>query len=125
MGINHVTLSGNITRDCERRESSTGVFIIKFTVAVNERVNNGGAWEDRPSFFDCTIFAKSQKRADYLSGVLVKGAYLIVDGKLRQSTWEKDGQKKSRIEVIAESVETPKSKKAEAAYEMPDDDIPF
>ena len=124
MGVNHVTLSGNLTRDCERKESATGTFIIKFTVAVNRRVNNNGVWEDRASFFDCVYYVKSQRAADYKTDVLTKGAYVIVDGRLEQSSWEKDGKRYSKIEVIAESVETPKGKAKEP--ETPyDSDIPF
>ena len=126
MGINKVILSGNLTRDCEIRESASGYFVIKFTIAVNRRAKVNDEWVDKADYIDCTLFANSQKRMAYFQDTLTKCAYVIATGSLSYSTWEKDGQKRSKLDVIAESVEVPKGKKKaddEPTYEV--DDLPF
>lgn len=75
-----------------------------FGVAVNERRKNGqtGEWEDYPNFVDCTLFGK---RAESLEQYLSKGAKVAIEGRLRYSSWEKDGQKRSKLGVIVEEIE--------------------
>lgn len=126
MSINKAVISGNLTRDCESRSTAGGMTVARFSVAVNERVKNGDKWEDRPNFIDCAIFGR---RAEALEGYLVKGAKVCVEGKLRWSQWEKDGQKRSKIEVVVDEIEfMSRAEKAEdtaqdaGAY---DEDIPF
>lgn len=104
MSINRVCISGNLTRDPELRSTAGGTEVLQFGVAVNERVKNPqtGEWEDRPNFVDCVMFGK---RADALSKLLAKGSKVAIDGRLRYSSWEKDGQRRSKLEVVAEDVE--------------------
>ena len=104
MSINSVAISGNLTRDSELRALANGTSVLTFGVAVNERVKNQqtGEWEDRPNFVDCVIFGT---RADALQRYLVKGARVAVTGRLRYSSWEKNGQKRSKLEVIADNVD--------------------
>lgn len=104
MSINRVCISGNLTRDPELRSTAGGTEVLQFGVAVNERVKNPqtGEWEDRPNFVDCVMFGK---RADSLSKLLAKGSKVAIDGRLRYSSWEKDGQRRSKLEVVAEEVE--------------------
>lgn len=104
MSINRVNISGNLTRDPEMRSTQGGTQILTFGVAVNDRRRNpqSGEWEDYPNFIDCVVFGN---RADSLSKMLTKGMKVAVEGKLRWSQWEKDGQKRSKIEVIVDEVE--------------------
>lgn len=104
MSINSVTISGNLTRDPELRATVTGMPVLGFGVAVNDRRKNAqtGEWEDYPNFIDCTMFGA---RADSLSRYLSKGTKVTIEGKLRWSQWERDGQKRSKIEVIVEEIE--------------------
>lgn len=104
MSINKVFISGNLTRDCELRANTSGTPILGFGVAVNDRIKNQqtGEWEDRPNFIDCAVFGA---RADALSKILKKGMKVVIEGKLRYSSWEKDGQKRSKVEVIVDDVE--------------------
>lgn len=104
MSVNRVCISGNLTRSPELRATGGGTSVLQFGVAVNERVKNPqtGEWEDRPNFVDCVMFGK---RADALSKLLAKGSKVAIDGRLRYSSWEKDGQKRSKLEVVAEEVE--------------------
>ena len=104
MSINRVIISGNLTRDPELRNTAGGVSILGFGVAVNDRRRNAqtGEWEDYPNYIDCTMFGA---RAESLSRILTKGMKVSIEGKLRWSQWEKDGQKRSKIEVIVDELE--------------------
>ena len=104
MSINKVFISGNLTRDCELRSTASGMAVLGFGVAVNDRRKNQrtGEWEDYPNYIDCTVFGA---RAESLSWMLAKGSKVAVEGKLRYSSWERDGQRRSKVEVVAEEVE--------------------
>lgn len=104
MSINKVIISGNLTRDPELRQTAGGLPVLGFGVAVNDRRRNQqtGEWEDYPNFIDCTMFGA---RAESLSRFLSKGTKVAIEGKLRWSQWERDGQKRSKIEVIVDELE--------------------
>lgn len=104
MSINRVNISGNLTRDAELKTSQSGNSILSFGVAVNDRRKdpNTGEWTDYPNFVDVTIFGN---RANALATYLLKGTKVAIDGKLRFSSWEKNGERRSKLEVIAEDVE--------------------
>lgn len=111
MSINRVIISGNLTRDPELRSTASGLPVLGFGVAVNDRRRNQqtGEWEDYPNFIDCTMFGA---RADSLSRYLSKGTKVTIEGKLRWSQWERDGQKRSKIEVIVDELEFMSSRNA-------------
>jgi len=104
VGINRVVISGNLTRDPELRSTAGGMSVLKLGVAVNDRRKNQstGEWEDVPNFVDVTVFGA---RAEALSRFLTKGSKVAIEGKLRWSQWEKDGEKRSKLEVVADEVE--------------------
>lgn len=104
MSINRVCISGNLTRDPELRSTAGGTSVMGFGVAVNERRKNSqtGEWEDYPNFVDCTMFGK---RAEALEQYLSKGAKVAIEGRLRYSSWEKDGQRRSKLGVIVDEIE--------------------
>lgn len=104
MSINHVTVSGNLTRDAELRNTSGGMAILTIGMAVNDRQKNRdtGEWEDYPNYVNCVMFGT---RAEKLAPRLVRGSKVAISGKLRYSAWEKDGEKRSKIEVIVEEIE--------------------
>lgn len=103
MSINRVIASGNLTRDPELRSTAGGMPVLSFGLAVNDRRKNAstGEWEDCPNFVDCTMFGT---RAESLRPMLAKGSKVAIEGKLRWSQWEKDGQKRSRLEVVVDEV---------------------
>ena len=113
MSINIVTISGNLTRDPELRATPSGTDVLGFCVAVNDRRRNPktGEWEDYPNFIDCTMFGP---RAVSLSKILRKGMKVAVSGKLHWSSWEKDGQKRSMVDVYADEVELMAQRKQDA-----------
>ena len=104
MSINRVAISGNLTRDPELRQTAGGMAILGFGVAVNDRRKNQqtGEWEDYPNFIDCSMFGA---RAQSVSRFLSKGSKVAIEGKLRWSQWERDGQKRSKVEVIVDEIE--------------------
>ena len=113
MSINKVFISGNLTRDCEMRQTQGGTQVLTFGVAVNDRRRNpqSGQWEDFPNFIDCVMFGK---RAESVSRLISKGSKVAIEGKLRWTQWnDKQGNKRSKIEVIVEEIEFLSNSKAE------------
>ena len=104
MSINRVTISGNLTRDGELRETRTGVTILQLGVAVNDRRKSPdtGEWEDKPNFVDCKMFGS---RAQNIAQYMTKGTKVAIDGRLDYSSWEKDGQRRSKLEVVVDQIE--------------------
>ena len=105
MSINSVTISGNLTRDPELRQTQGGMAILSLGVAVNDRRRNQqtGEWEDYANFVDCTVFGN---RAEALSRILVKGMKVCIDGRLHYSSWQdQNGQKRSKLEVTVNNLE--------------------
>lgn len=112
-----MSLSGNLTRDAELRQTTSGTAVAGFGIAVNERRKNNqtGEWEDFPNFIDCTMFGA---RAQAISQYLTKGLKVALSGKLKYSSWERDGQKRSKLEVIVEEIEF-MSQRQEQQYQQP------
>lgn len=105
MSVNVVALTGNIVRDAElSKTQSSSTPVLNFTIAVNDRRYDGasGQWCDYVNFFDLNVFGK---RAKALEKLCLKGTKVAVRGKLRQNTWEKDGQKRSRVTIVVDEVE--------------------
>lgn len=126
MSINQVTISGNLTKDAELRETAGGMSVLKGSVAVNERRKDPrtGEWEDYPNYVDFTIFGK---RAEVLAQYLKKGTKVAIQGKLRQDRWESNGEKRSKLEVIADEIEfgKPKQQAQQVEAYYLDADVPF
>lgn len=134
MSINQVIVTGNLTREAELRSTANGMPVVAFGVAVNDRRKNNqtGEWEDYQNFLDCTMFGT---RAEKLSSYLTKGTKVAIQGKLRWSQWEKNGDKRSKVEIIVDELEFMSSKASGKAKEQEpefveasviyDDDIPF
>lgn len=135
MSINKCFLVGNLTRDMDVAYTSTGTPIGNFGIAVNDRRKNNrtGEWEDCPNFIECTLFGT---RSEKLEQYLTKGTKVSIDGKLHWSQWEKDGQKRSKIEVFVDNIELMGGRsKSNQSDEPPsdndfapsiyDDEIPF
>lgn len=101
MSINAVSVSGNIGW-CDLRATASGSSILTFSVAVNERVRKGEEWTDYTNWIDVVVFGR---RAESLGKILSKGTKVAVTGRLRYSSWEKDGQKRSKVEIIASDVD--------------------
>lgn len=102
--LNTCILSGNIGNDAEVRYTAGGMAITSFSLAVNHRrKQQDGSYADETSWVDCTMFGKRGESLQ-ANGYLQKGAKLAVVGHLRMSTWEADGQRRRKLEVIVENV---------------------
>ena len=102
--INRVVLTGNLTTEPELRNLPSGMSVCKLRVACNTRRKGaGGEWEDKPNYFDVTVWgAQGENCARYLS----KGRPVAVDGRLEWREWQdKDGNKRQSIDIIADSVQ--------------------
>lgn len=132
MSINRYIATGNLTREPELRRTANGMAVLNIGIAVNDRRKNqqSGEWEDYPNFLTCVMFGT---RAESVSGYLHKGSKVAVEGKLRFSQWEKDGQKRSKIEVMIDDLEllTPRNQAPatqapiEATAYYADENLPF
>jgi single-strand DNA-binding protein len=141
--INRVTLVGRLTRDPELRGLPSGTSVLNIGLAVNGRQKDqSGNWTEKPNFFDVKVFGA---QADMLANHLAKGRRIGVDGRLEWSSWDaQDGTKRSKVEVVAQSVQFLDSRGDEASagggnqfvpagasagsdadFQGSDDDIPF
>ncbi len=104
--VNVVVITGNLTKDPELRHTGGGTAVCELRVAVNSRRKNGqtGEWEDKPNFFDVTVWgAQGENCANYLS----KGRPVAIEGRLDWREWEaKDGGgKRQAVQIIANTVQ--------------------
>ena len=102
--INRVTLVGRLTRDPELRHLPSGSSVLQLGLAVNGRQKDeAGNWTDKPNFFDVKVFGN---QAEMLSQHLSKGRRIGIDGRLDWRSWEaQDGTKRSKVDVVAQSVQ--------------------
>ena len=100
--LNHVALIGRLTRDAELKSIASGQSVCKFSIAVNRRKKNGDQWEDEPNFFDIVVWGR---QGESLHQYLVKGKMIAVDGELRQDRWQQEGQNRSKVEVVANTIQ--------------------
>jgi single-strand DNA-binding protein len=140
--LNKVLLIGNLTRDPEVRHTPQGTAIADLRLAANRRYRTqGGEDKEETCFVDVDVWGR---QAELCGQYLVKGRRVLIEGRLRYSEWEKDGQKRSKLSVTAERVqfmdgrksggeevgdapaerEAPRSAGAPERAQ-PDDDIPF
>lgn len=102
--INRVVLTGNLTRDPELRNTSGGTPVCSLRIACNTRRRGaGGEWEDKPNYFDVTVWgAQGENCARFLT----KGRPIAIDGRLEWREYQtQDGQKRQAIDIIADSVQ--------------------
>jgi len=127
VSYNKVIVIGNLTRDPEIRYNPNGTPVANLSVAVNRRYKQGEEFKDEVSYFDVVVFGR---QAENCSQYLNKGAGILVDGRLQQRRWETDdGQKRSKVEIVAQNIQfMPKKGQAGAAGEediIDEGDIPF
>lgn len=100
---NTITLIGNVTRDPELRFTPSGQANTRFGIAVNRRWQDktSNEWQEATSFFDVVCW---REMAENASESLSKGSRVIVTGRLEQRSYEKEGEKRSVVEVIADEI---------------------
>ena len=138
--LNKVLLIGRCTRDPEKRSTPSGMVVVELGLAVNRRYkSNSGEDREEVCFVDVTVWGKT---AELCAEYLRKGSQFFVEGRLKLDEWEKDGQKRSKLEVIVDEIEFMNSRPAASpaaavdggqqyavpeapAVEVADEDIPF
>lgn len=100
--LNNVCLIGRLIRDSELKYTTSGQAVSKFSLAVDRRVKDGGIWKTEANFFDVTLWGKM---AESLNQYLTKGKQVAIDGELRQDRWQQDGVNRSKVEVVAHTVQ--------------------
>src|SRR5882757_8802649 len=100
--VNQVTLMGNLTRDPELRQTPSGQSVCSFSLALNRAYKSqSGEWQEATDYIDCVAWGPLAERvAQYLS----RGRRALVQGRLQSRSWEQDGQKRSKVEVLASDV---------------------
>ncbi|MEO0532145.1 MAG: single-stranded DNA-binding protein [Planctomycetota bacterium] len=99
---NRVVLVGNLTRDPELRYIPSGTAVSEIGLAVNDRVKKGDQWVDETTFVDVTLWART---AEVANQYLNKGSSVLIEGRLKLDQWEKDGQKRSKLRVVADKMQ--------------------
>ncbi|HEX9757653.1 MAG TPA: single-stranded DNA-binding protein [Nitrospiria bacterium] len=129
--FNKVILMGNLTKDPEIRYTPGGTAVASFRMAINHRFKQGEEFREDVCFVDIVVFGK---QAENCSQYLNKGNGVIIEGRLQERRWQtEDGQKRSKHEVVAQSVrflpkkqETPGEKGPPFPEEdVVDNDVPF
>ena len=100
--FNRVIILGNLTRDPEVRYTPGGTAVAEIGLAVNDkRKDANGEWVEETTFVDVTLWGRTAEVAgEYLN----KGSSVLVEGRLKLDTWDKDGQKRSKLKVVGENL---------------------
>ncbi len=100
--LNQVTLMGNLTRDPELRQTPTGQNVCSFSLALNRSYkDSSGEWQEATDFIDIVAWGPLAER---VSQYLHKGSRCLVQGRMQSRSWEQDGVKRSKVEVLANDV---------------------
>lgn len=100
--INQVILMGNLTRDPELKTTPSGQSVCSFSLAINRSwQDQSGQQQDAVDYFDVTAWGKL---GELVNQYLSKGRKCLVMGRLSQRSWEQEGQKRSKVEVVASDV---------------------
>ena len=98
--FNRVIIAGNATRDPELRTTPAGTAVANLGIAINsKRKGPNGDWVEETTFVDVTFWSRD---AEIAGQYVTKGTPLLVEGRLKLDTWEKDGRKNSKLSVVCE-----------------------
>jgi single-strand DNA-binding protein len=100
--LNQVTLMGNLTRDPELRQTPNGQNVTSFSLALNRSYKDqSGEWQEATDYVDVVAWGPLAER---VSQYLNRGSRCLVQGRLQSRSWEQEGQKRSKVEVLANDV---------------------
>ena len=106
--FNRVILMGNLTRDVELKYLPSQTAVTNIGLAVNDRrKNQQGEWVDEVTFVDVTLWGRT---AEIAAEYLTKGSPVLIEGRLKLDSWEKDGQKHNKLKVVGENMRLLSSK---------------
>ena len=132
MNLNKVIIAGHLTRSPELRYTTNGTPIATFGMATNRAwTDESGERQEEVEFHHITVFGtQAETAAEYLR----KGQLALVEGRLRTTSWETEGVKRSRTEIVAERIQFGPKRQDEPPADVPtetpaqfdaDDAIPF
>lgn len=119
VSINMVVIGGNLTRDPELKYLTNGTPVCNFNVAVNEKYTKDGQTKENVCFLEVVAWKKT---GELVAEYLRKGSPVVVEGKLSQDTWEKDGKKQTKTKVTASKVHFVGPKGEKVPVVVPDTD---
>lgn len=103
MYINKAILIGNLTRDPEQRALPSGVAVTNFSIATNRVYKDqDGNRQESTDYHNVVVFGR---QAENCAQYLKKGQSVYIEGRIQTRSWEQDGQKKYRTEIVAERVQ--------------------
>jgi single-strand DNA-binding protein len=122
--MNRVILAGNITRDPEGRRTNSGTSVCSFSIAVNRKYKAQEQTVEEVTYVDCEAWAQP---ADFVRDFMRKGDAILVEGRLKLDSWEdrSSGQKRSKLKVVAERVESLTTRNAQPQPDLPHSAPPF
>ena len=100
--LNKVIMVGNITRDIEVRYTASGQAVASIGLACNRSYKSGDDWKEEVCFITAVLWGK---RAENCASQLHKGDPIFIEGRLQSRSWEKDGQKRTTIEIAVEDIQ--------------------
>jgi single-strand DNA-binding protein len=101
MALNSVNIMGNLTRDPELKYTQSGKTVCSLSIANNRVYTSNGQKVSEVSYFDVEVWGAV---AENCSKFLTKGSGIIVEGRLKQDRWEKDGKTQSRVRITANNI---------------------
>ena len=116
--LNKVLIMGRMTRDPQVRQTPSGQSVGELSMAINRTYTKGDQQRDEVCYVNVTVWGKA---AEACAKCLAKGSLVLVEGRLKLDTWEKDGQKRSKLGVVAESVQFLDRTKAAQEWPAPQD----
>ncbi|HUC89176.1 MAG TPA: single-stranded DNA-binding protein [Patescibacteria group bacterium] len=100
--VNQVILMGNLTRDPELRQTPSGQSVVSFSLALNRAYKSqNGEWQEATDYIDCVAWGPLAERVQQY---LTKGRRALVQGRLQSRSWEQEGVKRTKVEVLANDV---------------------
>lgn len=134
--LNLVVIAGRLTQDPDMRTTPSGTPVCNIQLAVNRRYKNRqGEWVEEPTFIGAVMWGEMAERC---KDRLKKGSPVLIHGSLRSSSWEREGQKRSRIEILVNRIQLlEKDDKTSATEELevvdelaevkdePSEEVPF
>lgn len=122
MYLNKATIIGNLTRDPELKALPSGQNVASFSVATNRTwKDKDGQKQEDVEYHNIVVFGKT---AENVARYMKKGSQILIEGRIQTRSWEKDGEKKYRTEIVAESVQFGSKPRNENPRDVDADAVP-
>lgn len=120
--LNHIVLMGRLTKDPELRHTQSGTPVASFRLAVDRDFKDKATGEKATDFIDIVVWRQT---AEFVSRYFQKGRMAVVDGRLQTRSYQdRDGNKRTAVEVVSDHVYFGDSRKKESEGNAPEDELP-